>query len=80
MFENDAVPPTCKAGQQTTYYVARKELVQVPCELEAYPNVNMSFHWSFNDSREVPGANYAIDKLRSTLSYQPVNEEVMSAC
>lgn len=73
------VSPVCKAGQVTTYYVARKELIQIPCELEAYPNAGMDFFWSFNGSRDIsdiPGSTYVSDRLRSSLTYQPVTEQV----
>lgn len=82
--ESNALPlhiqfsPVCKAGQVTTYYVARKELIQIPCELEAYPNAGMDFFWSFNGSRDIsdiPGSTYVSDRLRSSLTYQPVTEQ-----
>jgi len=69
--------PVCKSGQITTYHVARGELIQVPCEIEAYPT-DLIFHWSFNGSRDfadIPGSNYVADRLKSALSYRPVTDQ-----
>ena len=71
--------PVCKSGQITTYHVARGELIQVPCEIEAYPT-DLIFHWSFNGSRDfadIPGSNYVADRLKSALSYRPVTDQVI---
>jgi len=71
--------PVCKSGQITTYHVARGELIQVPCEIEAYPT-DLIFHWTFNGSRDfadIPGSNYVADRLKSALSYRPVTDQVI---
>ena len=78
LIDADAVFPVCKSGQITTYHVARGELIQIPCEIEAYPT-DLIFHWTFNGSRDfadIPGSNYVADRLKSALSYRPVTDQV----
>ena len=73
--------PVCKTGQTTKFYVARGELIQIPCEVEAYPT-DLVFQWSFNgtkDFADIPGSHYVVDRLRSSLSYRPLSEQG-SAC
>ena len=72
------VSPVCKTGQVTAYYVARGELIQIPCEVEAFPT-DLIFQWTFNGSRDfadIPGSNYVADRLKSSLSYRPLTEQV----
>lgn len=69
----------CKLGQLNTYYVGRGELVQVLCEVDAYPSNDITFQWSFNGSRDfadIPGSNHVTDRTKSFLSYRPVTEHV----
>ena len=71
----------CKTGQITTFYVARGELIQIPCEVEAYPT-DLMFQWTFNGSRDfadIPGSHYVADRLRSSLSYRPLTEQVSAS-
>lgn len=56
----------------------RGEIIQVPCELDAYPT-DLTFFWTFNGSREItyiPASNYVSDRLKSSLNYRPLAEKV----
>ncbi len=69
----------CKFDVPTYYYVAQGELIQIPCEIQAYPT-DLIFYWTFNGSRSlatnIPGSNFVSDQLKSTLSYRPTSEQV----
>ena len=69
--------PVCKSSQNVIQ-VAKGDMIQVPCELEAHPT-DLTFYWTFNGSREItyiPTSNYATDRLKSSLSYRPASDKV----
>ena len=44
--------PFCKPGQVKVYGVAKRERIQVSCDIIANPAQNLKFEWVFNSSSE----------------------------
>ncbi|KAF5271274.1 hypothetical protein FQA39_LY18832 [Lamprigera yunnana] len=71
--------PMCKGGQTKSYGVARFEVADIRCELDANPN-DIQFTWKFNNSDntalivELPQNLVTTERSRSILSYKPVAE------
>ena len=66
------VTPVCRPGQTVIYGVARNEIVNVTCDVDAEPNDNIKFKWIFNNSMENFEIRSAISNgSRSEVSYAP---------
>ncbi|KAF5301916.1 hypothetical protein FQA39_LY10571 [Lamprigera yunnana] len=71
--------PVCRPGQPKIYGVARQEIAEIRCELEANP-ADVQFIWKFNntDNRaltvDLPQNLIVNDRARSIASYQPMTE------
>ncbi|XP_066594358.1 neural cell adhesion molecule 2-like isoform X2 [Prorops nasuta] len=68
--------PVCQQGQPRVFGVARQEMAQIPCELEANP-ADLSFNWRFNNTMEmidITQEHVKSDRTRSIASYMPVTE------
>ncbi|XP_047096833.1 hemicentin-1-like [Schistocerca piceifrons] len=71
--------PECRPGQQLVWGAARREVLQVPCEVEARPPARL-FRWAFNSSaaasetRPLDAGVTAAAPGRSVLQYQPMGE------
>ncbi|KAK4885042.1 hypothetical protein RN001_001313 [Aquatica leii] len=71
--------PLCKTGQIKSYGVARLEVADVRCELDANPT-DIQFSWKFNNSDntalivELSQNLVTADRSRSILSYKPIGE------
>jgi Immunoglobulin domain len=44
--------PVCRPDQTTVYGVARHETVRISCAVESLPDNELTFKWSFNNTRE----------------------------
>ncbi|XP_053204229.1 hemicentin-1-like isoform X2 [Panonychus citri] len=65
--------PVCKPGQKIIYGVARNEIVQITCEVEAEPS-NVNFKWSLNASNEnVDIRSFITNGSVSIATYRPRN-------
>ncbi|XP_031621517.1 synaptogenesis protein syg-2 [Contarinia nasturtii] len=69
--------PLCRNDQKRIYGVARNEMAQILCEVDAYP-APTSFKWSFNNTAEtidMPQNGFEKhSRTSSRLSYTPVKE------
>ncbi|XP_037797703.1 protein turtle homolog B-like [Penaeus monodon] len=68
--------PVCRNEQMTYHGAARYEQVNIPCELDAFPEPH-SFRWTFNNSGEsveIPQTKIHRLGSRSTVSYTPNTE------
>ncbi|XP_011255570.1 nephrin isoform X4 [Camponotus floridanus] len=68
--------PVCQHGQMRVFGVAKHEIANIPCELEANPP-EVSFTWKFNNTMEamdIPQAKVTSDRTHSTVSYEPIND------
>ncbi|XP_042862428.1 nephrin-like [Penaeus japonicus] len=68
--------PVCRNEQMTYHGAARYEQVNIPCELDAFPQPH-SFRWTFNNSGEsveIPQTKIHRLGSRSTVSYTPNTE------
>ncbi|KAB0805670.1 hypothetical protein PPYR_02640, partial [Photinus pyralis] len=71
--------PVCKLGQTKSYGIARLEVAEIRCELEANPT-DIQFVWKFNNTDnnalivELPQNLVTSDRSRSILSYKPAAE------
>lgn len=71
--------PSCKLGQLKVYGIARFELTEIRCELDANPT-DVQFSWKFNNSDnaalvvDLPQNQITSDRTRSILSYKPIAE------
>ena len=69
-FSFKLVAPICKSSPNIIQ-VMKGEMIQVPCELDAYPT-DLTFFWTFNGSREItyiPASNYVSDRLKSSIIF-----------
>lgn len=63
--------PACKASQKTLYGVARGEVVNISCEVEADPS-EVSFRWALNNSVEnLELQSFVSNGSQSILSFTP---------
>ncbi|KAK4885048.1 hypothetical protein RN001_001319 [Aquatica leii] len=71
--------PVCRPGQPKIYGVARQEIAEIRCELEANPT-DVQFTWKFNNTDnsiltvDLPQNLIVNDRARSIASYQPMTE------
>lgn len=69
----------CRPGQPRVYGVARQEIAEIRCELEANPT-DIQFTWKFNNTDnsaltvDLPQNLIVTDRARSTATYQPMTE------
>ncbi|KAI1303120.1 B-cell receptor CD22 [Halotydeus destructor] len=66
--------PVCKESQRTTYGIARNEMAQVGCDLDADP-ANVTFHWVLNNSDiQTDIRSFIVNGTRSIASYVPTSQ------
>lgn len=68
--------PFCKPNQTRVYGIAKNELVNITCEVEANP-ADLTFRWKFNNSAENDELPPVISKPGATISvisHMPVLE------
>ncbi|XP_067130534.1 protein turtle-like isoform X2 [Centruroides vittatus] len=63
--------PVCKPGQKILYGIARDELMNITCEVEADPE-DVTFHWALNNTIEnIKINNFTSNGTISILRYTP---------
>ncbi|ENN74700.1 hypothetical protein YQE_08817, partial [Dendroctonus ponderosae] len=69
--------PVCRPEQVRIFGVAREEVAQITCEVEANPN-DVDFTWKFNNSAdtfEIAQTQIYSVKDRSTAKFKPITEQ-----
>ncbi len=69
--------PFCKPNQTKVYGIAKNEIVNITCEVEANP-LDLVFHWKFNNSAETEDIrSKLVNKTGTTISvvsHMPMQE------
>ncbi|XP_054168953.1 hemicentin-1-like [Oppia nitens] len=64
--------PVCKPGQTLIYGVARNEKVNITCQVDAEPDIDLGFRWLFNNSVDkFELKDYRINGSHSVAAYVP---------
>jgi len=69
--------PACAQGQQQIYEAAKLQEIQISCYMNANPQDNIDFSWSFNNSAnlmDIPKGDVKSAGLSSRISYTPRTE------
>ncbi|XP_071749821.1 contactin-6 isoform X1 [Lepeophtheirus salmonis] len=70
--------PFCQRNGSVLWYVSIREEIHLPCRVEAYPDADVSFHWTFHSERTSESTSLPTTKsidlgLKSTLTYRPLS-------